>query len=85
MARSFVDGYEAISKLGAPCRRLVGAGNGLRANPVLAQSVAEELGLPLAFPRHREEAAFGAALLAAVGAGVYPDLTAAGRLIRYEE
>jgi sugar (pentulose or hexulose) kinase len=83
MARSFVDGYEAITKLGPPCNRLVGAGNGLRANPVLAQAVAEEFGLPLAFPRHREEAAFGAALLAAVGAGVYPDLTAAGRLVRY--
>jgi sugar (pentulose or hexulose) kinase len=85
MARSLVDGYEVITKLGPPCRRLAGAGNGLRANPVLAEAVAEEFGLPLAFPRHREEAAFGAALLAAVGAGVYPDLTAAGRLIRYEE
>ncbi len=85
MARSFVDGYEAIAKLGAPCRRLVGAGNGLRANPVLARAVAEEFGLPLSFPRHREEAAFGAALLAAVGAGVYPDLAVAGRLVRYGE
>jgi sugar (pentulose or hexulose) kinase len=84
MGRSFVDGYEAIAKLSAPCRRLVGAGNGLRANPVLAQAVAEEFGLPLVFPRHREEAAFGAALLAAVGAGLYPDLPATGQLVRYE-
>jgi sugar (pentulose or hexulose) kinase len=84
MARSFVDGYEAIAKLGPPCHRLVGAGNGLRANPVLAQAVAEEFGLPLAFPRHREEAAFGAALLAAVGAGLSPDVAAAGRLVRYQ-
>jgi hypothetical protein len=36
------------------------------------------------FPRHREETAYGAALLAAIGAGVYPDLAAAGRLIGYE-
>jgi sugar (pentulose or hexulose) kinase len=85
MARSFVDGREAIARLGPPCRRLVGAGNGLRANPVLAQAAADELGLPLAFPRHREEAAFGAALLAAVGAGAYPDLAAAGRLVCLEQ
>jgi sugar (pentulose or hexulose) kinase len=84
MARTFRDGQEAIARhLTAPRRCLVGAGNGLRENPVLAGIVAEEMGLPLALPRHREEAAFGAALLAAVGAGVQPDLTAAGRLVRY--
>jgi sugar (pentulose or hexulose) kinase len=84
MAQAFRSGYEAIvRKTGRPARRLVGAGNGLRENPVLAGIVAGELGLPLAVPRHREEAAFGAALVAAVGAGACPDLAAAGRLIRY--
>jgi hypothetical protein len=43
------------------------------------------MGLPLRLPAHREEAAFGAALVAAVGAGTCPDLAAAGRLIRYRE
>lgn len=58
--------------------RLIGAGNGLRENSVLAGIVADEFGMPLAFPRHREEAAVGAALVAMVGAGLFPDLTAAG-------
>jgi sugar (pentulose or hexulose) kinase len=85
MARAFRDGYERLARHGAgACRRLVGAGNGLRANPVLAQAVADEFGLPLRLPAHREEAAYGAALLAAVGTGVRASLEDAGRLIRYE-
>jgi sugar (pentulose or hexulose) kinase len=84
MARTFGRGRDLIARQAdRPWRRLVGAGNGLRENPVLAEIVANELGLPLAFPAHREEAACGAALLAAVGVGVLPDLSAAGRLIRY--
>jgi hypothetical protein len=35
------------------------------------------------FPHHREEAAYGAALLAAVGAGLFPDLATAGGMIKY--
>jgi sugar (pentulose or hexulose) kinase len=85
MARTFGNGYEAIVRLtGSKRSRLVGAGNGLRENRVLAEIVAGEMRLPLALPVHREEAAYGAALLASVGAGIYPDLLSAGRLIRYE-
>jgi sugar (pentulose or hexulose) kinase len=84
MARAFREGYEAIVRqTGRPAAHLVGAGNGLRENSVLARVVAQELALPLQVPRHREEAAFGAALLAAVGTGACPDLAAAGRLICY--
>jgi sugar (pentulose or hexulose) kinase len=83
MARAFRSGYERISRhLSAPRKHLIGAGNGLRENPVLAGIVSEEFGLPLAVPRHREEAAFGAALLAAVGAGIFPNLETAGRLVQ---
>jgi sugar (pentulose or hexulose) kinase len=64
-----------------PRTRLVGAGNGLRENAVLAGIVAETFGLPLAVPRHREEAAYGAALVAAVGAELFPDVAAAGRAV----
>jgi sugar (pentulose or hexulose) kinase len=85
MARAFHDGYRSIAaRVARPFARLVGAGNGLRENPVLAQVVGDAFGLPLAFARHREEAGYGAALLAAVGAGVCGDLASAGRLIRYE-
>ncbi|HEX5270471.1 MAG TPA: FGGY family carbohydrate kinase [Gemmataceae bacterium] len=84
MARAFRGGYDAIGRLGGGGKsRLVGAGNGLRENPVLARCVADEFGLPLSVPLHHEEAAFGAALTAAVGAGLFPDLPAAGGLVRY--
>jgi sugar (pentulose or hexulose) kinase len=84
MARAFRSGHEAIAThLSSPRKCLVGAGNGLRENPVLAAIVAEEFGLPLAVPIHREEAAFGAALLAAVQAGLCPNLDTASKLIRY--
>jgi sugar (pentulose or hexulose) kinase len=81
MARAFREGYE---RMGGRAHRLIGAGNGLRENAVLAKIVAEAFGLPLRFPRHREEAAYGAAQIAAVGARVFPDLASAGRLVRYE-
>ncbi|MBY0524790.1 MAG: hypothetical protein K2R98_15405 [Gemmataceae bacterium] len=86
MARTFHDGYQQTAKhTHRPRSRIVGAGNGLRANPVLARIVASTFELPLSFPLHREEAAYGAALLAAVSAGVQPDLNVAGKLIRYTE
>ena len=85
MAQAFRDGYRRIATAtGGACARLVGAGNGVRENPVLAAIISQEFGLPLAVPSHREEAAFGAALTAALGAGILPDLAAAGRLIRYQ-
>jgi sugar (pentulose or hexulose) kinase len=85
MARTFHEGYAVMKQqAGVGARRLIGAGNGLRENPVLAQIVTDTFALPLRVPRHREEAAYGAALLAAVGAGIFPDVAAAGRLIQYE-
>lgn len=83
IARTFRQGGRRIQEAtGVPVGRLVGSGNGLRENPVLAELVAGEFGLPLLLPRHREEAAFGAALIAACGAGLFPDLDAAGRIVR---
>jgi sugar (pentulose or hexulose) kinase len=83
IARSLRRGYSALLRHRDPARTLVGAGNGLRENPLLADLVATEFGLTLMWPAHREEAAYGAALLAAVGASVQPDLATAGRLIGY--
>jgi sugar (pentulose or hexulose) kinase len=82
MARTFAVGLDAIMKqIHSRPIRLVGAGNGLRENPLLANLVAEAFGMPIRFARHREEAAYGAALVAAVGAGVFPDLAGAARII----
>ncbi len=86
MARSYREGYAPIEALlPDPPRYLVGAGNGLRENPVLRGMVADAFGLSLALPAHAEEAAYGAALVAGVGAGIWPDLPTACRIIRYQE
>ncbi len=73
---------------GAEARRsidtLVGAGNGVRLNPDLVRALEGRFGLPVHVPVHREEAAFGAALLAGLASGKLPDLAAAGALIRYQ-
>jgi sugar (pentulose or hexulose) kinase len=83
MARAFRGGYDAIGRAGGGSRaQLVGAGNGLRENPVLRQCVAEAFDQPLLMPCHAEEAAYGAALVAAVGAGLFPDLNVAGWLVQ---
>jgi sugar (pentulose or hexulose) kinase len=84
MARAFRGGYDLVAR-GGRFGRVVGAGNGLRENALLCRMVADEFGLPLALPRHHEEEAYGAALLAAVRLGLYSDLVAAGRLLRYVE
>lgn len=62
---------------------LVGCGNGLRLNQTLCKVMADRFSLSLRIPMHREEAAFGAALCAGVGLGLYRDFLAAGRVIRY--
>jgi xylulokinase len=49
------------------------------ASPDLAQLTADVIGLPVAVPRVAESAALGAAILAAVGVGSYPDLPSAMR------
>jgi len=50
---------------------------GMSANDWLAQDLADVLDLPLERPSDTETTARGAAMLAAVGAGLYPDLAAA--------
>ena len=70
MARSLRDGYSAIEQItGRSQTVLVAAGNGLRENPLLSEIVSQSFGLPMSFTPHREEAAYGAALLAAGGVG----------------
>lgn len=64
---------------------LVGSGNGLRYNLPLRRRFETAFGLPMIIPAGKEEAAFGAALYGMVAAGVYADLAAAQKLIRYEE
>ncbi|MYH61786.1 MAG: hypothetical protein F4148_08480 [Caldilineaceae bacterium SB0675_bin_29] len=65
---------------------LVGAGNGVRQNRLLAQILARRFGKTLLIPNHAEEAAVGAAVAASVGLGIFGDLeTAAAALLDYAE
>ena len=78
MARSLQDGHAAIRQItGRSPTKLIAAGNGLRENPLLANIVSHSFGLPIHFTPHREEAAYGAALIARNGIGV-------GRTMRTE-
>ena len=84
MGRSLHDGFAAIQAVTSQFpHTLVAAGNGLRENPLLGEIVSQAFQLPLTFTQHREEAAFGAALVASVGAKVFPNLEdASKKLIR---
>jgi sugar (pentulose or hexulose) kinase len=85
MATAFRSGYDAMRPhLTAARTRLVGAGNGVRENALLTELLSKAFGLPVEVPAHREEATFGAALLAARRAGLLPNAETAGHLIRYE-
>lgn len=48
------------------CKRLVGSGNGVRKNPLLARILSEKFGCELEIPKNCEEAAFGASLFASI-------------------
>lgn len=64
--------------------RLAGSGNAVRNSSVLRHYLTELFGMELCIPRHQEEAAFGAAIAASVGAGFYPNLgSAQTALIHY--
>jgi sugar (pentulose or hexulose) kinase len=82
MSRSLHGGFQAIHNITSQSPgTLVAAGNGLRENPLLAKIVSEAFGLPLTSTRHREEAAFGAALVASVGANVFDNVESAGKCL----
>lgn len=84
MARGFGQDYALLRQAGLPPRqRLIGSGNALRRNHVLGQAIVDALKMPLDLPAHQEEAAYGAALTAAVAAGLIPNLATASSRIRY--
>lgn len=62
--------------------RVVASGNAVRKNPLLRRLISGRMRRPVLIPAHREEAAFGAALLAGVGTGVFRDAAEAGRCVR---
>lgn len=74
---------QIVSVLGQRQTRLVGAGNGLRENAVLRECVEAAFDLRIQTTAHREEAAFGAALVGSVAGHVFASLEDASRIIHY--
>ena len=88
MAHQTHDLAAAFTADGAPWQTLRIDG-GMAANDWMAQDLADMLGVPVERPGFVETTALGAAMLAAAGAGLYPDLASAaqamrGRLARFE-
>ncbi|MNC11480.1 Glycerol kinase [compost metagenome] len=75
--------YKSIEKMssGKTWTGLIGSGNALRANPALCKTVEARFGLPLILSAASEEAAVGAALCAAVGAGVIGSFQETGQYL----
>ena len=65
ISRELKDFYALITPATGKRSHLVGSGNAIRMNPVLKQIIEADYGMPLNIPVHKEEAAFGAALIAA--------------------
>jgi sugar (pentulose or hexulose) kinase len=85
MARSLKEGWERLEAAGAGERtKLVGAGNGVRENGLLVRMIEAEFGKAMQVPTHKEEAAYGAALVAGYAAGVWESVGEAARVVRYE-
>ena len=88
MAHQTHDLCAAFTADGAPWETLRIDG-GMAANDWMAQDLADMLGVTVERPGFVETTALGAAMLAATGAGLYPDLESAaqamrGRLVRFE-
>ncbi len=84
MARAFAgSGRLIFETTGRNATRVVGAGNGLRENRLLASLVADAFDLPMVVARYREEAGLGAALVAATGVGICEDLQTASQAVKF--
>ena len=81
MAHQTHDLAEAFAADGAPWQSLKIDG-GMSANDWMAQDLANILDLPVERPAFVETTALGAAMLAATGAGLYPDLESAAGAMR---
>jgi len=71
---------EGLRRLGVEAREIRVLGGGARSR-LWSQIKADVCGLPVVMPSHGEAAVLGAAMLAAVGVGLYPDIPSAARLM----
>ena len=75
------DSFEAAKKIGVAVSRSYICGGGSK-SPLWRQMMANVLGIPLDIPQTEQGPGYGAAILAMVGAGLYPDVkTACDKLV----
>lgn len=65
---------DLYDRSGVVAASLIGSGNGIRRNPVMAKSLSDRFGLPLIMAPFEEGAAIGAAFAAGIGIGVFRDI-----------
>ena len=81
--RANLEQIEAATSLKLPYLNL---GGGMTQGRLVLRLISEVTGIPLRVSQVAETAALGCALLAGVGAGLYPDLeTAVRRAVRFDE
>jgi xylulokinase len=82
---SLFDGLELMRDLGAKFDQVIASGGGTK-HPLWLQLQADVFGVPVRTTQTPEAAAFGAALLAGVGAGVFDDVAqACERCVQWSE
>jgi glycerol kinase len=79
VAYQTLDLMEAMAKDGAAAAEAVRVDGGMAANGWLCQFLADILGVPVERPENLETTALGAAFLAGVATGIWPDLEALQR------
>jgi xylulokinase len=84
IAYSLLDSLQVLSELGLSFKDLRIIGGGAK-SPLWRRIVADVMGMPVMVPK-AGDASFGAALIAGVGIGLFPDArTAAERCVKFEE
>jgi xylulokinase len=82
---SLFDGLELMRDLGASFEHVIASGGGTK-HPLWLQLQADVFGVSVRTTKTPEAAAFGAALLAGVGAGVFEDVAqACARCVKWSE
>ena len=75
--------FEMYTVMDTPKCGIIGSGNGVRKNPALIGVFEKLFNAKMAFPRHLEEASFGAALFGLISCGVCKNAAEAQKLIKY--
>jgi L-ribulokinase len=77
-ARAFVDRFR---EEGVAIEGIIGVGGVAKKSPFVMQIIADVLDMPISVPAGDQPVALGAAMFAAVAAGLYPDIPAAQKAI----